>query len=50
MGKRANERRLAENEAMAMTRRLRIGAPKPHLVAESNRGLAVDGALRDAHV
>ncbi len=45
MGKRANERRLAENEAMAMTRRLRISAQKLNLVAESIRGLAVDDAL-----
>ena len=45
MGKRANERRLAENEAMAMTRRLRTSAQKLNLVAESIRGLAVDDAL-----
>ncbi len=45
MGKQANERRLAENEAMAMTRRLRISAQKLNLVAESIRGLAVDDAL-----
>ncbi len=45
MGKQANERRLAENEAMAITRRLRISAQKLNLVAESIRGLAVDDAL-----
>ncbi len=45
MGKQANERRLAENEAMAMTRKLRISAQKLNLVAESIRGLAVDDAL-----
>ncbi len=45
MGKRANERRLAENEAMAMTRRLRTSAQKLNLVAESILGLAVDDAL-----
>ncbi len=45
MGKQAHERRLAENEAMAMTRRLRISAQKLNLVAESIRGLAVDDAL-----
>ncbi len=45
MGKQANERRLAENEAMAMTRRLRTSAQKLNLVAESIRGLAVDDAL-----
>ena len=45
MGKQANERRLAENEAMAITRRLRTSAQKLNLVAESIRGLAVDDAL-----
>ncbi len=45
MGKQANERRLAENEAMAITRKLRISAQKLNLVAESIRGLAVDDAL-----
>ena len=45
MGKQANERRLAENEAMAMTRKLRTSAQKLNLVAESIRGLAVDDAL-----
>ena len=45
MGKQANERRLAENEAMAKTQRLRISPQKLNLVAESIRGLAVDDAL-----
>ena len=45
MGKQATERRLAENEAMAITRRLRTSAQKLNLVAESIRGLAVDDAL-----
>ncbi len=45
MGKQANERRLAENEAMAITRKLRTSAQKLNLVAESIRGLAVDDAL-----
>ena len=45
MGKQANERRLAENEAMAKTQRLRISPQKLNLLAESIRGLAVDDAL-----
>jgi large subunit ribosomal protein L22 len=45
MGKQTTERRLAENEAMAKTKRLRISPQKLNLVAESIRGLAVDDAL-----
>jgi large subunit ribosomal protein L22 len=45
MGKQASERRLAENEAMAKTQRLRISPYKLNLVAESIRGLSVDDAL-----
>ncbi len=45
MGKQATDRRLAENEAMAVTRKLHISAQKLNLVAESIRGLAVDDAL-----
>ena len=45
MGKQATDRRLAENEAMAVTRKLRTSAQKLNLVAESIRGLAVDDAL-----
>ncbi len=45
MGKQTTERRLAENEAMAKTQRLRISPQKLNLVAASIRGLAVDDAL-----
>ena len=45
MGKAANPRRVAENEAMAVARRIRIGAQKLNLVAQSIRGLDVNGAL-----
>ncbi len=45
MGKQITERRLAENEAMAKTQRLRISPQKLNLIAQSIRGLAVDDAL-----
>ncbi|HEX9646922.1 MAG TPA: 50S ribosomal protein L22 [Alphaproteobacteria bacterium] len=45
MGKRTPERRLAENEAMAMARSLRTSARKLNLVAESIRGLSAETAL-----
>ena len=45
MSKQATQRRLAENEAMAMARSLRTGAQKLNLVAASIRGLAADAAL-----
>ncbi len=45
MGKAANPRRVGENEALAVARRLRIGAQKLNLVAQSIRGLDVNGAL-----
>ena len=45
MGKAANRRRVGENEALAVARRLRIGAQKLNLVAQSIRGLDVNGAL-----
>ncbi len=45
MSKQATERRLAENEAMAMARSLRTGAQKLNLVAASIRGLAAEAAL-----
>ena len=45
MGKAANPRRVAENEAMAVARRIRVGAQKLNLVAQSIRGLDVNGAL-----
>ena len=45
MGKQPTERRLAENEAMAVGRTLRIGSQKLNLVAESIRGHSVEDAL-----
>ena len=45
MGKSSNPRRVAENEAMAVGRRMRIGAQKLNLVAQIIRGQDVNGAL-----
>ncbi len=45
MGKEAAERRLADNEAMAVARTLRVSPRKLNLVAASIRGLAVGEAL-----
>jgi large subunit ribosomal protein L22 len=45
MGKRESERRLAENEAMALARSLRTSPRKLNLVAESIRGLTAEKAL-----
>ena len=45
MGKTANPRRVAENEALAVAGRIRVGAQKLNLVAQSIRGLDVNGAL-----
>ena len=45
MGKRSTERRLAENEAMAVARRLRTGSRKLNLVGQLIRGLPVEKAL-----
>ena len=45
MGKRCTERRLKENEAMAVARRLRTGARKLNLVAGLIRGLPAEKAL-----
>ena len=45
MGKSAHERRLAENEAMAVARALRVSPQKLNLVAESIRGLSCEKAL-----
>ncbi len=45
MSKQGTQRRLAENEAMAMARSLRTGAQKLNLVATSIRGLAAETAL-----
>ena len=45
MGKRRTERRLKENEAMAIARRLRTSARKLNLVAGLIRGLPAEKAL-----
>ena len=45
MGKRRTERRLKENEAMAVARRLCTGARKLNLVAGLIRGLPAEKAL-----
>ncbi len=45
MGKQPADRRLADNEAMAVGRTLRIGSQKLNLVAESIRGHSVEDAL-----
>ena len=45
MGKRRTERRLKENEAMAIARRLRTGARKLNLIAGLIRGLPAEKAL-----
>ena len=45
MGKQAAERRLADNEALAIARTLRVSPQKLNLVAESIRGLSVAAAL-----
>ncbi len=45
MGKKETPRRLAENEAQAMVRNLRISAQKLNLVAQSIRGLSAEAAL-----
>ncbi len=47
MGKAKTERRLADNEAQAVTRNLRISPQKLNLVASSIRGKKVDNALAD---
>ena len=47
MGKPSAERRVAENEAMAMARGLRTSARKLNLVAETIRGLSTDQALAE---
>jgi len=45
MGKHAKQRRLAENEAIAVARTIRISPQKLNLVAQSIRGLSVDNAM-----
>jgi len=47
MGKEKNPRRVAENEAMAMSRMLRTSPQKLNLVAAMIRGKSVDKALND---
>ncbi len=47
MGKPARERSLAENEAKAVTRNIRVSPQKLNLVAASIRGKKVDSALAD---
>ncbi len=45
MGKEATQRKLGDNEAMAIARTLRVSPRKLNLVAASIRGLAVEEAL-----
>ncbi len=47
MGKDKNPRRVAENEAMAVSRMLRTSPQKLNLVAEMIRGKSVEKALTD---
>jgi len=47
MGKAKTERRLADNEAQAVARTLRISPQKLNLVAEMIRGKKVEAALAD---
>jgi len=47
MGKQKTERRLAENEAMAMVRNLRTSPRKLNLVAQSIRGKSAESALAE---
>lgn len=47
MGKTKQERRLADNEAQAVTRNIRISPQKLNLVATSIRGKKVEKALAD---
>ncbi len=45
MGKQSRDRQLAENEAKAVARNLRVSPQKLNLVAETIRGLDVEKAL-----
>lgn len=45
MAKAKQERRLADNEARAVTRNLRVSPQKLNLVAETIRGLSIEPAL-----
>ena len=47
MGKVSNPRRVADNEAMAKTRMLRVSPQKLNLVAQMIRGKKVEKALTD---
>jgi len=47
MGKPKTERQLADNEAMAVTRNLRVSPQKLNLLAASIRGKSVETALAD---
>ena len=47
MGKRKNPRRVAENEARAMTRMMRVSPIKLNAVASTIRGMKVDRALAE---
>jgi large subunit ribosomal protein L22 len=47
MGKPKAERRLADNEARAVTRMIRVSPQKLNLVAQMIRGKKVDAALAD---
>ncbi|GAA3865779.1 50S ribosomal protein L22 [Celeribacter arenosi] len=47
MGKVSNSRRVADNEAMAKTKMLRVSPQKLNLVAQMIRGKKVDRALTD---
>ena len=47
MGKKATERRLADNEAMAYAKHLRTSPQKLNLVAESIRGKDCEAALAE---
>jgi len=47
VGKRANPPRIAENEAMAMARMIRISPQKLNLVAQTIRGKPVEAALAE---
>jgi large subunit ribosomal protein L22 len=45
MSKQAKQRRLADNEAIAIARTIRVSPQKLNLVAQSIRGLSVETAL-----
>ena len=47
MGKRPAERRLAENEARAFSKYMRVSPQKLNLVAQSIRGLGADSAINE---